>query len=131
MKLIADTNVLIRAVVQDDVNQSRIASKLLREATCVVVPTVVLCEFVWVLRRLYAFDVSEIAAALNALATAQNVELNGGAFDAGMAMLNAGGDFADGIIFHEGQWLGGEVFVSFDKDAVGLLQAQGHAAQVL
>jgi len=44
-------------------------------------------------------------------------------------MLDAGGDFADGVIAHEGAWLGG-TFVSFDRQAVTLLQAQGHPSGV-
>jgi hypothetical protein len=35
------------------------------------------------------------------------------------------------VIAHEGQWLGGETFVSFDRKAVDLLQEQGIAAEVL
>ena len=40
-------------------------------------------------------------------------------------------DGADGLVEFEGRWLGGEVFVSFDKRAVGLLEKQGMAALVL
>ncbi|WP_265289136.1 PIN domain-containing protein [Verminephrobacter eiseniae] len=46
-------------------------------------------------------------------------------------MLEAGGDFADGVIAHEGHWLGGESFVSFDKKAAALLTAQGRSARLL
>ncbi len=46
-------------------------------------------------------------------------------------MLEAGGDFADGVIAYEGKWLGGETFVSFDKQAVALLTAQGQSARLL
>jgi predicted nucleic-acid-binding protein len=49
----------------------------------------------------------------------------------GLALLEAGGDFADGIMAHEGKWLGGETFVSFDKTAVALLSLQGEATQLL
>ena len=45
--------------------------------------------------------------------------------------LQAGGDFADGVIAHEARWLGGETFVSFDKRAVRLLNEQGTAARLL
>lgn len=41
--------------------------------------------------------------------------MNRSAVEAGLAVLEAGGDFADGIIAYEGNWLGGETFVSFDK----------------
>ena len=46
-------------------------------------------------------------------------------------MLEANGDFADGVIAHEGIWLGGETFVSFDKRAVSLLTARGQPARLL
>jgi hypothetical protein len=42
-----------------------------------------------------------------------------------MAVLKAGGDFADGAIDENGQWLGGEVFVSFDQQALDLLEGGG------
>jgi predicted nucleic-acid-binding protein len=48
-----------------------------------------------------------------------------------LAVLEAGGDFADGVIAYEGAWLGGETFVSFDKKAVTLLTDQGHSARLL
>jgi predicted nucleic-acid-binding protein len=46
-------------------------------------------------------------------------------------MLDAGGDFADGVIAHEGNWLGADTFVSFDKKAVRLIEAQGKSARLL
>ena len=51
--------------------------------------------------------------------------------DAGLAILNEGGDFADGLIAHEGRWLGGETFVSFDKRAVALIAKQGQQTKLL
>ncbi|WP_229258059.1 hypothetical protein [Duganella margarita] len=53
------------------------------------------------------------------------------AVEAGLRMLEAGGDFADGAIAYEGQSLGGDTFVSFDKKAVSLITAQGLAARHL
>jgi predicted nucleic-acid-binding protein len=46
-------------------------------------------------------------------------------------VLEAGGDFADGVIAYEGHWLGGETFVSFDKKAVALLKKQAQSARLL
>jgi predicted nucleic-acid-binding protein len=46
-------------------------------------------------------------------------------------MLNVGGDFADGVIAYEGNWLGADTFVSFDKRAVKLLETQGKSARLL
>jgi len=45
--------------------------------------------------------------------------------------MNAGADFADGVIAYEGAWLGGETFVSFDKKAVEALEKQGQKAKLL
>jgi predicted nucleic-acid-binding protein len=50
-----------------------------------------------------------------------NVVANRPAVEAGLALMDAGGDFADGIIAYEGSWLGADMFVSFDKTAVKLL----------
>jgi len=86
---------------------------------------------VWVLLRVYDLQPSDAAAAIRALLAAANVETNRPAVEAGLTALEAGGDFADGIIAYEGNWLGGEVFVSFDKHAVALLTAQGQAARLL
>jgi predicted nucleic-acid-binding protein len=57
--------------------------------------------------------------------------MNRPAVEAGLSILAAGGDFADGVIAYEGNWLGGETFVSFDKKAVLLLTAQGQPARLL
>jgi len=51
MKITADTNVLIRSVVGDDVVQARAAAKMLREAELIAVALASLCEFVRVLRK--------------------------------------------------------------------------------
>ena len=90
-----------------------------------------LCELVWVLRSIYGFKRSDAAAAIRALLVARNVETNRPTVEAGLAMLDAGGDFADGVIAYEGKWLGADTFVSFDKKAVEMLMAQGVSARVL
>jgi predicted nucleic-acid-binding protein len=130
VKIAVDTNVLVRAVVQDDSRQAVIASKTVR-AEVLAVGTSCLCEFVWVLRRVYEFRPSAIAAAIRELLAAGNVNTNRPAVEAGLAMLEAGGDFADGAIAYEGRWLGSEMFVSFDAKAVQLLKTQGEAAKLL
>jgi predicted nucleic-acid-binding protein len=103
----------------------------LKSAEIIAVTLPCLCEFVWVLRRLYEFDREEIAAAIRALADTANVALNRPAVEAGLAMLNAGGDFADGLIAYEGNWLGAETFVSFDKKAIALLAKQKYETRLL
>jgi predicted nucleic-acid-binding protein len=131
MKITVDTNVLIRAVVRDHEKQAIAADRILKSAEIIAVTLPCLCEFVWVLRRLYEFDREDIAAAIQALADTENVTLNRPAVQAGLAILNAGGDFADGLIAYEGNWLGAETFVSFDKKAVTLLAGQRYETRLL
>ena len=131
MKVTADSNVLIRAAVQDDLHQARRAAKILAEADLIAVPVPVLCEFVWVLRRGYRRSAADVSDAIRRLMRSVNVSMNRPAVEAGLSALDAGGDFADGIIAYEGEWLGAEEFVSFDSKAVSLLQAQGSRARLL
>jgi predicted nucleic-acid-binding protein len=60
-----------------------------------------------------------------------NVELDRPTIEAGLEVLEDGGDFADGVIAYQGRWLGAEEFVSFDKEAVSLLKSQGKRARLL
>jgi predicted nucleic-acid-binding protein len=131
MKLAVDTNVLVRAVVCDDPVQAGVAAKLLTDAGLIAIALPCLCEFVWVLRKVYGFACADAAAAIRALLAAANVEVNRPAVEAGLAMLDVGGDFADGVMAYEGNWLGGEAFVSFDRKAVALLAGQGLQVRLL
>jgi len=131
MKVTLDTNVLVRGVVHDDEEQAKLADNLLRRAEMIAITVPCLCELVWVLRSIYGFKRSDAAAAIRALLVAGNVETNRPTVEAGLAMLDAGGDFADGVIAYEGKWLGAETFVSFDKNAVATLIAAGVSARVL
>ncbi len=131
MKITADTNVLLRACVQDDEQQSALAAAALRKANVVAVSASSLCEFVWVLKRGYKFADAEVARAVRLLVSSANVACDRQAVDAGLAMLEAGGDFADGVIAFDGFALGATEFVSFDKDAVALLRGQRKKARLL
>lgn len=131
MKITVDTNVLVRSVVHDDPRQGRAADKVLKQASLIAVSLPCLCEFVWVLRRVYGLHDTAIATAIRALIDAANVVTNRPAVDAGLVVLEAGGDFADGVMAYEGAWLGADTFVSFDRQAVALLSKQGQAARLL
>ncbi|ACM28555.1 type II toxin-antitoxin system VapC family toxin [Agrobacterium sp. SHOUNA12C] len=131
MKISVDTNVLARAVLQDDATQGHAAGKLLKEASLIAVSLPCLCELVWILRRGAKLPKEDVAITIRDLLDAGNVVMNRPAVEAGLAILEAGGDFADGIMAYEGNWLGGETFVSFDKQAVELLAEQGQTARLL
>ncbi|SHI02346.1 type II toxin-antitoxin system VapC family toxin [Bradyrhizobium erythrophlei] len=131
MKITADTNVFVRAVTEDHEHQSRAAQAALKKAELVAIPISALCELVWVLSQGYKVPLSEIAEAIRRFINGANAVVNRPAAEAGLAMLDAGGDFADGVIAYEGNWLGADIFVSFDKKAVKLMEAQGESARLL
>jgi predicted nucleic-acid-binding protein len=131
MKIAVDTNVLVRVAVRDHAEQTESATKVMGRAEMVAIAVSSLCEFVWVLRSVYRFGSDDMARAIRILLAADNVETDRQAVDAGLAMLDAGGDFADGVIAYEGRWLGAETFVSFDKRAVERLKGLGLTARLL
>ena len=131
MKITADTNLLVRAVTGDNVRQSKAAQATLKNADVVALAIPALCELVWVLSQGYRIPPREVAEAIRRLTNGANVAVNRPAAEAGLALLDAGGDFADGVIAYEGSWLGADAFVSFDKKAVKLIEAQGGSARLL
>jgi len=98
------------------------------DTVALTIPT--LCELVWVLQS-YKIRPSDIAGTIRGLLNSANVVVNRPAAEAGLVMLDAGGDFADGAIAYEGNWLGADTFISFDKKAVRLMDAQGKSARLL
>ncbi|MDO6415449.1 type II toxin-antitoxin system VapC family toxin [Sphingomonas sp. BIUV-7] len=130
MRIIADANILIRALADDDDVQSPIAREVLERADLVALTIPALCEFVWVMTRSYKEPRERVVAAIRTLIGSENVKADVPVVEAGLALFEAGGDFADGAIAHEGKWLGGDVFVSFDRKAVGLLQSRGVQAHI-
>jgi predicted nucleic-acid-binding protein len=131
MKITADTNVLVRAITGDNGLQSKAAQTVLKNAEVVALAIPALCELVWVLSQGYKIPSGDIAEAIRRLMNGANVAVNRPAVEAGLALLNAGGDFADGAIAYEGSWLGADAFISFDKRAVKLMQVQGRSARLL
>ena len=131
MKANLDTNVLLRLIVGDDEAQQKMAIETLEAAELVAISVHAVCEFAWVLDRSYGVQRTDISAAIRHILDMRNVVANRPTIEAGLAVLDAGGDFADGVIAFDGQWLGGETFVSFDKKAVKLLEGQGTDALLL
>ena len=131
MKANLDTNVLLRLIVGDDEAQQKTVIETLEAAELVAISVHAVCEFVWVLDRSYGVQRTDISAAIRHILDMRNVVANRPTIEAGLGVLDAGGDFADGVIAFDGQWLGGETFVSFDKKAVKLLEGQGTDALLL
>jgi predicted nucleic-acid-binding protein len=131
VKISLDTNVLLRLIIGDDEAQQRTAVETLERAELVAISAHALCELAWVLDRSYGVERADISAAIRRILDMRNAVANRPAIEAGLAVLDAGGDFADGVIAFDGHWLGGETFVSFDKKAVKLLEGLGTASLLL
>jgi predicted nucleic-acid-binding protein len=131
MKIIADTNVLLRFVLDDDPEQYKLALDAMEKSEAVAVTNHALCEMAWVLRSRYGVSRAAIAVTIRGLLETKNVVLDSATVNAGLTALEAGADFADGVIDYEGRWLGGETFVSFDKKAVTAIAKQGQKTRLL
>jgi len=125
VKITADTNVLLRALTADDQVQSAIAMRTLSQATLVALPIVTLTETMWVLRRVHKWNSARIAAALRVLLGDPRVQAEWSLVEAGLAMLERGGDFADAVIEADGRRLGAETLATFDEQAARLLADAG------
>lgn len=72
-----------------------------------------------------------MADAIRLLIDARKIVVNRPSAEVGLALLEAGGDFTDSLIAYEGERLGSETFISFDKQAVKLLAKSGQATCLL
>ena len=131
MTPVADTNVLARFIMGDDEAQEAAAIRVFVQPQ-VIIPTIVFCELAWVMRYSYQRSNSDIASAIRGVLKMSNVVVQADEVQAGLQMLDAGGDFADAVIAHAGNSMavGGGVFTSFDKKAVRKLAALGVAAVI-
>lgn len=131
VKLTLDTNVLVRLATQDNPPQAAAALKVLQTASLIAVPSTALCEMVWVLIRGYRYTPEQVAHAIRTLLQVSQVVCHTPAVLAGLALLQSGGDFADGVIAFEGELMGGQEFVTFDKAAAKLLKQQKRKVRLL
>jgi predicted nucleic-acid-binding protein len=128
VKITADTNILLRAILDDEPEQAQQARALLERASLIAVPVPVFCELVWTMRRLYRRQPDEIANAIEAILQVASVTTDRHAVEAGLGVLRAGGDFADGMIAWQGAAMGGGTLATFDRDGIRLLETSGLAA---
>jgi predicted nucleic-acid-binding protein len=117
-----DTNILLRATLNDDPVQSKAAQRLLkalREDERGFVNLAVLMEFFWVLRSRYKLPQARLAGVMRDLLGVEHIE-----FEAlevvGKALATYEGgiaDFADVIIALRNRELGASRTFTFDEDA--------------
>lgn len=129
--IIADTNILLRAALNDDPVQSAIARSCLENAAAIVVPQQVICEFAWVMSRSYKLDNLVVIAAVQKLIGDPKIRCDRELILAGLSFLLEDGDFADGVIEFEGRRLGGRVFATFDRQAAAIIRDGGRDCLLL
>jgi len=132
MKIIADTNILVRFMVRDDEAQFNAVCKLFERCEEITIPTHVICELFWVLSAAYKLKNNEILEKIALLAKSRKINLREDEVEAGLLMVRGGGDFSDGVNAYSGCLMasGGAVFASFDRSAVRLLAEQGVATLI-
>jgi predicted nucleic-acid-binding protein len=116
-----DTNVLVRFLVEDDLNQSRQAARLIEKAVAsgepLFISDIVMCETVWVLASAYGLPRAEIAHALGGLLRAKSLVF--ASTDRLASSLDAyrrgKGDFADYLIREHAQAHGADRVATFDR----------------
>jgi predicted nucleic-acid-binding protein len=107
-----DTNVLVRALVQDDAAQGRRAQACL-SAQPVYIPVTVILELEWVLRSRYGYSPKAIADAMEKLAILENAVVSEqAAIVAAARKMRQGWDFADAL--HHALAAGCDDFATFD-----------------
>jgi len=110
--LAVDTNVVVRCLVNDDPRQSAQARALIATER-IKIPTTVIQETAWVLRKTYLLDTVAIADALRLLAGMPTITL-----EAPLLVANALDWFGQGMDFADALHLAAsedcEAMVSFD-----------------
>ena len=123
-----DTTVLIRFLVEDDEQQSRLATRLIEGAIerdePLFISDIVMCETVWVLSSAYRFSRAEIVQALSGLLRARAVVFTSSdrlarALD---AYAKGKSDFADYLIREHARAAGADTVATFDRS---LLKERG------
>lgn len=118
-----DTNVLVRYLAQDDRTQSPLATRFIEGSLSQdepgFVPTIVLCELVWVLETSYEFDRERVAAVLDGLLRAQQLKFEDpdAASQALRDFQTSKADYVDCLIQRLGSIAGCSHTVTFDRAA--------------
>lgn len=125
-RITIDTNILVRLLADDDTHQQKTALEVLENADLVAIPTGVLMETVWVLAHSYKLPKAVILAMLRQLImSVPSIRVRHDEVEAGFSLMEANGDFADGVHAHTGRMMGGNTFVTFDRQAASLLHKSG------
>ena len=116
-----DTNVIVRYLVQDEPDQSAMASSVidaLTENDPGFLSLVTVVELYWVLRRAYKVSSSRCTELINGLLDARELRIDQYSIvRAALTACRGGPDFADAVIVELGRVAGCEHTVTFDQRA--------------
>ncbi|MGH8832979.1 MAG: PIN domain-containing protein [Polaromonas sp.] len=117
-----DTNVLVRYIMQDDVQQSKLASRLVESLTVETpgfVPLVAVVELVWVLSSSYNLDRAKTVTVLEILLQTKEVVVEGAevVWRAVRIYRASSADFADCLIERSATAAGCVRTMTFDRGA--------------
>ncbi|MFT4051391.1 MAG: type II toxin-antitoxin system VapC family toxin [Microbacterium sp.] len=116
-----DTNVVLRAVLGDDPEQSPIARKFFRSLTPAhrgFITQGTLVEVYWVLSRSVKLPHAQCLALLRSLIYTETLEFDDGeGIVRALALAEEGADFADALIEGAIGLFGADETVTFDRDA--------------
>jgi predicted nucleic-acid-binding protein len=121
-----DTNILVRLLTNDEPRQTRKARVALDQAVQdqhrIWVSLVVVCELVWILRRLYGYDKAQVIVAVTALLKFSGLELeNPKAIKKALDQFaHSPADFSDILLGHLSMEQGAAHVLTFDKKAAKL-----------
>jgi len=117
-----DTNVLVRYIMQDDIKQSALATRILESLTAEsrgFVPLVAIVELAWVLSSAYELSRSQLIEAFEALLRTKELVVDcSDIVWKGLRLLQrSGGDFADCLIACTAEAAGCVKTMTFDRGA--------------
>lgn len=120
-----DTNILVRHLLQDDPHQVEVVRNLFKEGTerneRYHIPSIVLCELVWVLRSVHRLGRDKICSTLGSVFSVSSFEIQDRDLaERALEEYQAGpGDFADYLIGWQNHRARCDDTLSFDSDLRG------------
>jgi predicted nucleic-acid-binding protein len=118
-----DTNVLVRYIMQDDIKQSPLATRIVESLSAQspgFVPLVAIVELSWVLSSAYELERNQLVEAFEALLRTKELVVERGeiVWKALRFLQRANGDFADCLIACSAEAAGCAKIMTFDRGAV-------------